>query len=124
MEPNTSIHGCCHSRTFPLHFRPSLHSFFSELGFLFPFLFSPFLANSGAESVVYEGVLDVKKVTVKNPFLFTSDDLDKFHKELQLLSELLTGVVPYTDLRAEAKDHVVSCLEERKRVTRPSCSTG
>ncbi|RWW64122.1 hypothetical protein BHE74_00028678 [Ensete ventricosum] len=30
--------------------------------------------------------------------------------------ELLTGVVPYTDLRAEAQDHVASCPEERMRV--------
>lgn len=39
----------------------------------------------GAESVVYEALLDGKKVAVKKPILSTSDDLDKFHKELQLL---------------------------------------
>lgn len=39
----------------------------------------------GAESVVYEAILDGKKVAVKKPILSTSEDLDKFHKELQLL---------------------------------------
>lgn len=38
-----------------------------------------------AESVVYEAILDGKKVAVKKPILSTSEDLDKFHKELQLL---------------------------------------
>lgn len=41
--------------------------------------------NAGAESVVYEAVLDGKKVAAKKPVLSTSSDLDKFHKELQLL---------------------------------------
>lgn len=39
----------------------------------------------GAESVVYEATLYGKRVAVKKPVLSTSDDLDKFHKELQLL---------------------------------------
>lgn len=39
----------------------------------------------GAESVVYEGTLDGKKVAVKKPILSISEDIDKFHKELQLL---------------------------------------
>lgn len=39
----------------------------------------------GAESVVYEAILDGRKVAVKKPILSTSEDLDKFHKELQLL---------------------------------------
>ncbi|THG15705.1 hypothetical protein TEA_018291 [Camellia sinensis var. sinensis] len=60
-----------------------------------------------AESVVYEAVLDGNKVAVKKPILSTSDHIDKFHKELQMLCELLTGVVPYTDLRAEAQAHTV-----------------
>lgn len=40
---------------------------------------------AGAESVVYEAILDGKKVAVKKPILSTSEDIDKFHKELQLL---------------------------------------
>lgn len=39
----------------------------------------------GAESVVYGAVLDGRKVAVKKPILSTSEDIDKFHKELQLL---------------------------------------
>ena len=39
----------------------------------------------GAESVVYEATLFGKKVAVKKPILATSEDIDKFHKELQLL---------------------------------------
>ena len=42
----------------------------------------------GAESVVYEATLFGKKVAVKKPILSTSDDIDKFHKELQLLWSL------------------------------------
>lgn len=43
------------------------------------------LVYIGAESVVYEGILDGRKVAVKKPILSTSEDIDKFHKELQLL---------------------------------------
>ncbi|XP_011070076.1 protein kinase and PP2C-like domain-containing protein isoform X2 [Sesamum indicum] len=75
MEPNTCIRGCCYSQTIPLHLRPSSYSLFSPIA-------------RGAESVVYEAVLDGKKVAVKKPILSTSEDLDKFHKELQLLSKL------------------------------------
>lgn len=41
--------------------------------------------RAGAESVVYEGILHGKKVAVKKPILSTSDDIDKFHEQLQLL---------------------------------------
>ncbi|XP_051138640.1 protein kinase and PP2C-like domain-containing protein [Andrographis paniculata] len=75
VEPNTCVRGCCRSETIPLHL---LHSSYS--------LSSPIA--KGAESVVYEGILDGKKVAIKKPVLSTSDDLDKFHKELQLLSKL------------------------------------
>lgn len=34
---------------------------------------------------MYEGRLDGRKVAVKKPILSTSEELDKFHKELQLL---------------------------------------
>ncbi|KAI3444283.1 hypothetical protein Pfo_000948 [Paulownia fortunei] len=75
MEPNTCIRGCCHSQTIPLRLHPSSYSLSSPIA-------------RGAESVVYEAILDGKKVAVKKPVLSTSGDLDKFHKELQLLSKL------------------------------------
>lgn len=40
---------------------------------------------TGAESIVYEATLDGQRVAVKKPILSTSEDIDKFHKELQLL---------------------------------------
>jgi len=42
----------------------------------------------GSESVVYEGTLDGTRVAVKKPILSTSEDINKFHKELQLLWSL------------------------------------
>ncbi|KAL6523309.1 hypothetical protein OROGR_016912 [Orobanche gracilis] len=75
MEPNTCIRGCCRSQTIPFHLQPYSYSLSSPIA-------------RGAESVVYHGILDGKKVAVKKPVLATSDDLDKFHKELQLLSKL------------------------------------
>ncbi|KAH6832523.1 protein kinase family protein / protein phosphatase 2C family protein [Perilla frutescens var. hirtella] len=75
MEPNTCFRGCCHSQTIPLHLPPSSYSLSSPIA-------------RGGESVVYEAVLHGKKVAAKKPVLSTSDDLNKFHKELQLLSKL------------------------------------
>lgn len=43
------------------------------------------MVTVGAESVVYEGTLDGMRVAVKKPILSTSEDINKFHKELQLL---------------------------------------
>lgn len=34
---------------------------------------------------MYEGLLDGKRVAVKKPVLSSSDLLDKFHQELQML---------------------------------------
>ncbi|KAI4363959.1 hypothetical protein MLD38_020111 [Melastoma candidum] len=75
VEPNTCIRGCCHSRSIPLHLSPSSYTLLSPIA-------------RGAESVVYEGILDGKKVAIKKPVLSTSEDIDKFHKELQLLCKL------------------------------------
>ncbi|THG18863.1 hypothetical protein TEA_026696 [Camellia sinensis var. sinensis] len=105
VEPNTCIRGCCRGDSIPLHLPPSSY-------YLNPI-------TRGAESVVYEAVLDGNKVAVKKPILSTSDHIDKFHKELQMLCELLTGVVPYTDLRAEAQAHAVleiNCTEQQLTV--------
>ena len=46
------------------------------------------MVTVGAESVVYEGTLDGMRVAVKKPILSTSEDINKFHKELQLLWSL------------------------------------
>ncbi|KAF8403578.1 hypothetical protein HHK36_011682 [Tetracentron sinense] len=75
VDPNTCIRGCCSSKTIPLHLPPSSYSLISPIA-------------RGAESVVYEAVLDGRKVAAKKPILATSDDLDRFHKELQLLCKL------------------------------------
>ncbi|VFQ68843.1 unnamed protein product [Cuscuta campestris] len=74
-EPNACIRGCCRSRTIPLHLPPSSYSLSLPIA-------------RGSESVVYEAILRGRKVAVKKPILATSDDLDKFHKELQLLCKL------------------------------------
>ncbi|KAH7511702.1 hypothetical protein FEM48_Zijuj12G0010700 [Ziziphus jujuba var. spinosa] len=74
-EPNTCIRGCCRSNSIPLHLPPSSYTLLSPVA-------------RGAESVVYEAILDGKKVAVKKPILSTSQDLDKFHKQLQLLCNL------------------------------------
>ncbi|KAL2895799.1 Protein kinase and PP2C-like domain-containing protein [Bienertia sinuspersici] len=75
LEPNTCIRGCCHSNTIPLHLPSSSFSINSPIA-------------RGSESVVYEGILDGKRVAIKKPILSTSEDIDKFHKQLQLLCKL------------------------------------
>ncbi|XP_021748989.1 protein kinase and PP2C-like domain-containing protein isoform X1 [Chenopodium quinoa] len=75
IEPNTCIRGCCHSKSIPLHLPPSSFSLSSPIA-------------RGSESVVYEGSLDGQKVAIKKPILSTSDDIDRFHKQLQLLCKL------------------------------------
>ncbi|EOY08756.1 Kinase family protein / protein phosphatase 2C (PP2C) family protein isoform 1 [Theobroma cacao] len=75
VQPNTCVRGCCSSDSIPLHLPPSSYILLSPIA-------------RGAESVVYEAILDGKRVAVKKPILSTSDELDKFHKELQLLCKL------------------------------------
>ncbi|KAK8651140.1 hypothetical protein V6N13_140753 [Hibiscus sabdariffa] len=75
VEPNTCIRGCCSSKAIPLHLPPSSFTLLSPIA-------------RGAESVVYEAILDGKKVAARKPILSTSEELDKFHKELQLLCQL------------------------------------
>ncbi|KAL1339592.1 hypothetical protein AAHE18_U049400 [Arachis hypogaea] len=75
VEPNTCFRGCCTSDSIPLHLPPSSYAILSPIA-------------RGAESIVYEGNLDGKKVAVKKPILSISEDIDKFHKELQLLCTL------------------------------------
>ncbi|CAL5387238.1 unnamed protein product [Camellia sinensis] len=75
VEPNTCIRGCCRSDSIPLHLPPSSYSLLNPIA-------------QGAESVVYEAVLDGNKVAMKKPILSTSDHIDKFHKELQMRCKL------------------------------------
>ncbi|KAK9065689.1 hypothetical protein SSX86_015090 [Deinandra increscens subsp. villosa] len=75
IHPNTCIRGCCHSDSIPLHLPPSSHTLLLPIA-------------RGAESVVYDATLDGKRVAVKKPVLSTSEDINKFHKELQLLCKL------------------------------------
>ncbi|XP_071716518.1 protein kinase and PP2C-like domain-containing protein [Rutidosis leptorrhynchoides] len=74
-HPNTCIRGCCHSDSIPLHLPPSSYSISLPIA-------------RGAESIVYDAILDGTRVAVKKPILSTSDDINKFHKELQLLCKL------------------------------------
>ncbi|CAL5409170.1 unnamed protein product [Camellia sinensis] len=82
VEPNTCIRGCCRSDSIPLHLPPSSFSLLNPIA-------------RGAESVVYEAVLDGNKVAVKKPILSTSDHIDKFHKELQMLCGIATLVATH-----------------------------
>ncbi|KAJ6756544.1 PROTEIN PHOSPHATASE 2C [Salix purpurea] len=75
VDPNSCIRGCCTSNSIPLHLPPSSYTLLSPIA-------------KGAESVVYGAVLDGRKVAVKKPILSTSEDIDKFHKELQILCKL------------------------------------
>ncbi|XP_010541032.1 PREDICTED: protein kinase and PP2C-like domain-containing protein [Tarenaya hassleriana] len=75
VEPNTCVRGCCSSKSIPLHLSPSSFSLLSEIA-------------RGSESVVYEAILDGRRLAAKKPVLSTSDDLNKFHKHLQLLCKL------------------------------------
>lgn len=99
LEPNTCIRGCCTSRRIPIHLPPPSYSLSHPIarGLIYFTLqnlyrhaamyqfFTNLYLVAGAESVVYEAILDGKKVAVKKPILSTSEDIDKFHKELQLL---------------------------------------
>lgn len=126
LEPNTCIRGCCHSSTIPLHLPPLSFSLSSspfargfhlasyDLGASdFPqFLTIPLLISMilvcfvvgcwiGTESIVYEGTLGGKRVAIKKPILSTSQDIDKFHKELQLLWWITeTPLLPFWTLEA------------------------
>ncbi|KAL7583380.1 hypothetical protein Lser_V15G42657 [Lactuca serriola] len=75
VHPNSCIRGCCSSDSIPLHLPSSSYSLLLPIA-------------RGAESVVYDATLEGKRVAVKKPVLSTSDDINKFHKELQLLCKL------------------------------------
>lgn len=72
---STCVRGCCRSDSIPLSLSKSEVQFGREIA-------------RGAESVVYAATLRGMSVVAKKPRLSTSDDLDRFHLELQLLSGL------------------------------------
>ncbi|KAL5707707.1 protein-serine/threonine phosphatase [Ranunculus cassubicifolius] len=75
IEPNTCIRGCCTSSTIPLHLNPSSYTLISPIA-------------KGSESIVYQAILNGVKVAAKKPILSTSQDIDRFHRELQLQCKL------------------------------------
>nr|CAB3473251.1 unnamed protein product [Digitaria exilis] len=74
-ETNRCVRGCCRSTAIPLHLPPASFSLLSPIA-------------RGSESKVYEARLAGERVAAKKPVLATSEDLDKFHYQLQLLCEL------------------------------------
>ncbi|CAL9084901.1 unnamed protein product [Musa textilis] len=73
---NTCFRGCCSSSSIPLHLPASSFSLLSPIA-------------KGAESTVYEARLhDGTRVAAKKPVLSTADDIDHFHRQLQLLCKL------------------------------------
>ncbi|PUZ56333.1 hypothetical protein GQ55_5G287700 [Panicum hallii var. hallii] len=74
-ETNRCVRGCCRSAAIPLHLPSASFSLLSPIA-------------RGSESTVYEARLAGERVAAKKPVLSTSEDLDKFHYQLQLLCEL------------------------------------
>ncbi|KAG8045059.1 hypothetical protein GUJ93_ZPchr0008g11399 [Zizania palustris] len=74
-DSNRCVRGCCRSADIPLHLPANSFSLLSPIA-------------KGSESTVYEARLGGERVAAKKPVLSTSDDLDKFHYQLQLLCEL------------------------------------
>lgn len=103
-DANTCYRGCCSSSSIPLRLPSSTFSLLSpiakgtspsDLNMLTNFrsaftrleLIGRFRMHElGAESTVFEArLLDGTRVAAKKPVLSTSDDLDRFHRQLQLL---------------------------------------
>ncbi|KAM3330650.1 hypothetical protein ACQJBY_027053 [Aegilops geniculata] len=74
-DTNRCVRGCCRSDAIPLHLPAASFSLLSPIA-------------RGSESTVYEARLGGERAAAKKPVLSTSDDLDKFHYQLQLLCEL------------------------------------
>ncbi|KAG0620159.1 hypothetical protein M758_4G194000 [Ceratodon purpureus] len=74
-SPSTCVRGCCRSDCLPLAIPKSDIEIVAEIA-------------RGAESVVYEARYGGKSVAAKKPRLSTTDDMDQFHTELQILSKL------------------------------------
>uniref|UniRef100_A0A453EVK7 protein-serine/threonine phosphatase n=2 Tax=Aegilops tauschii subsp. strangulata TaxID=200361 RepID=A0A453EVK7_AEGTS len=74
-DTNRCVRGCCRSDAIPLHLPAASFSLLSPIA-------------RGSESTVYEARLGGERAAAKKPVLSTSDDLDKFHYQLQLLCEM------------------------------------
>lgn len=82
-KKNTCIRGCCWSETIPLHVPPSSFSLLSQQPIARGSESSVFLASLAPLHGDGDGDRR-RRVAAKKPILSTSDDLDKFHRELQL----------------------------------------
>ncbi|GLJ11956.1 hypothetical protein SUGI_0180940 [Cryptomeria japonica] len=71
----TCVRGCCSSSRIRVTLPTSSFALLSQIA-------------KGAESIVYEARLEGKRVAAKKPILSTTDDLNRFHKELQMLCKL------------------------------------
>ncbi|KAG0462740.1 hypothetical protein HPP92_021216 [Vanilla planifolia] len=74
-ELNTCFRGCCSSDAIPLHLPSSSYSLVQTIA-------------RGSESNIFEARLHGRRVVAKKPVLSTSEDIDKFHRELKLLCKL------------------------------------
>ncbi|GFP85025.1 protein kinase and pp2c-like domain-containing protein [Phtheirospermum japonicum] len=81
METKHLYPGCCCSQTIPLHLRPSS--------------FLPLSSQSPevAESVVYEGILDGKKVAVKKPKLHVEEWSPSIDQAIEIASQLAQALL-------------------------------
>ncbi|XP_078428510.1 protein kinase family protein / protein phosphatase 2C (PP2C) family protein [Wolffia australiana] len=75
MESNSCFRGCCTSERIPLHLPPQSFSLLAPIA-------------KGSESTVFEALLNGRRVAAKKPVLSTADDIDKYHRQLQLLCKL------------------------------------
>lgn len=93
---NACYRGCCFSDRIPLAIpKSSPLTIVSEIA-------------RGAESVVYQAIFKGYPVAAKKPRLSTSDDIDRYHKELQLLSKLEhPNVVKVVGAHAQPPDYLV-----------------
>ena len=123
-EDNTCFRGCCRSQTIPLHLPSSSYilsapiargnislQFFLHISLCSIFLFIDvkIFHVIGAESIVYEATLNGQRVAVKKPILSTSQDIDRFHKELQLLWSVLNFIL-FTYFHLCFYGHIVLCM--------------
>ncbi|GJM94210.1 hypothetical protein PR202_ga10836 [Eleusine coracana subsp. coracana] len=94
-ESNRCVRGCCHSAVIPLHLPPASYSLVSPIA-------------RGSESTVYEARLGGERAAAKKPVLSTSEDLDKFHYQLQLLWSVFLALqlqLQFSDL-----EHMAVCF--------------
>ncbi|XP_051207656.1 protein kinase and PP2C-like domain-containing protein isoform X2 [Lolium perenne] len=91
-ESNRCVRGCCRSAAIPLHLPAASFSLLSPIA-------------RGSESTVYEARLGGERAAAKKPVLSTSDDLDKFHYQLQLLWFLISWLIWGLQCTCSKLDH-------------------